>query len=369
MKDRVRVLYVNGNDMKRGGIEAFMMNYYHYIDKNKVQIDFIVHGNKKGVYDDEIIASGSKIYHVPIKSKHPLRYSAELKKVLKNEKYHIIHSHVDAMSGWVLKIAKECNIPVRIAHSHNTAHLTTNPIKVLINDYAKSQISCYATNRFACSRAAGEWLFGKKTSFEVINNAIDVEKFSFSEITRERIRKEFGFDCRYVIGHVGRFDYQKNQEFLIAVMKEVIITRPDALLVFIGEGATMPRIHDMVDENGLKDNVLFLGSRANINDFYNAFDAFVLPSRFEGLSFVAIEAQANGLPCLLSSQVTAEIAICQNVQFLNITEPFAWAEAICKCDIIRNSNAINNIKSAGYSIQVEAAKLQQFYIERGRMKC
>ena len=156
MKTPVRVLYINGNIMKRGGIEAFMMNYFRHIDHSKVHIDFLVHGYEKGVYDDEIIAAGSKIFHVPTKSKHPITYQKELQKLFKSEHFDIVHSHLDAMSGWVLKIAKRCGVPIRIAHSHNTAHLTTNFLKRIVNESAKKQITKQATDLFACSEAAGK---------------------------------------------------------------------------------------------------------------------------------------------------------------------------------------------------------------------
>ena len=210
LKTAVKVLYINGNIMKRGGIEMFMMNYFRHIDKSKVHIDFLVHGNENGVFDDEIIAAGSRIFHVPTKSKHPLTYQRELRKLFKSEYFDIVHSHLDAMSGWALKIAKECGVPIRIAHSHNTDYLTTNRIKRAINDYWKKQIPQYATYLFACSQMAGEWLFGKNSKFKIVNNAIELERFHYNEEIRNCIRKENNWDEMFVIGHIGRFDYQKN---------------------------------------------------------------------------------------------------------------------------------------------------------------
>lgn len=360
----IRVLYINGNIMKRGGIEAFMMNYFRHIDASKVHIDFLVHGYEKGVYDDEILASGSKIYHVPTKSKHPIRYQKELKKLFQTERFDIVHSHLDAMSGWVLKIAKECGVAVRIAHSHNTNHLTNNIVKRLANEYAKKQIPKYATDLFACSQAAGEWLFGQNAKFRVINNAIDVNKYRFDVGIRDKIRREYGWEQKYVIGHVGRFDYQKNQEFLVPVLKHVKEECDNAVLVFIGEGDTMSAVKELVHKNNLDQSVVFLGARDNVNEFYNAFDIFVLPSRFEGLCFVAIEAQTNGLVCILSDQITKETIICKNVTAISLSNMEEWANLVCNHRFLREANNVNLVKEAGYSISDEAKKLQAYYMKR-----
>lgn len=361
----VKVLYLNGNIMKRGGIEAFMMNYFRNIDHSKVHIDFVVHGYEKGVYDDEIKSAGSKIYHVPVKSKHPLIYAKELKKVFESDDYTIVHSHLDAMSGWTLKIAKECGIPVRIAHSHNTSFLTNNPIKIWINEYAQKQILKYATDLFACSEAAGEWLFGKQSKFQVINNAIDIKKYQFNKKKREEIRASCFWQDKFVIGCVGRFDYQKNQEFLIPILEKVLKEREDAILIFAGSGDTMKMVDELAKERKVEKSIVFLGSVDNVFELYNAFDLFVLPSRFEGLCFVAIEAQANGLECILSDQVTRETKICANTHFISLDEK-KWVEKIIRATGKRNINNAEQIKKAGYSIVDEAQKLQEFYWKKGQ---
>ena len=361
----IKVLYINGNIMKRGGIEAFMMNYFRNIDKSVIHIDFVVHGYEEGCYDNEIIAAGSKIYHVPTKSKHPFTYAKRLEKIFKSDNYSIVHSHLDAMSGWSLKIAKQVGIPVRIAHSHNTALLTKNPNKIWINEYAQKQILKYATNLFACSEAAGEWLFGKQSQFQVINNAIDVQKYQFNEEKREEIRTKYFLQDKFVIGCVGRFDYQKNQEFLIPVLEKVLKEKENAILVFLGEGNTMKMVNELAKERKVEKNIVFLGAVNNVFEFYNAFDLFVLPSRFEGLCFVAIEAQTNGLECILSDQVTRETKICTNTNFLSLEEK-KWANEIIRATGERNICNAEQIKKAGYSIVNEARKLQEFYLKKGQ---
>ncbi len=362
MKTKIRILYVNGNIMKRGGIEAFMMNYFRHFDREKMHIDFIVHGYDKGVYDDEILTAGSKIYHVPTKSKHPIRYSQELKKIFSEGNYDIVHSHLDAMSGWVLKIAKECGIPVRIAHSHNTDHLTTNSLKRMINDFSKKEIRKYATVKFACSVAAGKWLYGSE-DFIVINNAIEIERFAFDNAKRNELREKYNLDECFVIGHVGRFDYQKNQEFLIPVLKNVIEKRNNVKLVFVGTGDTQENVQQLVEQNDLTNDVLFMGSRNDVNEFYNMFDVFVLPSRFEGLGIVAIEAQTNGLHCLLSKCIPREAEISKGVSFLNINDEADWVKHLLNENGERVIWGEEAAITHGYDIKTEATKLENLYIK------
>lgn len=364
----VKVLYVNGNVMKRGGIEAFMMNYFRSIDKTKVKIDFLVHGYGKGVYDDEIIAAGSAIHHVPTKSKHPIRYAKELKRILVSEKYDIIHSHLDAMSGWVLKIAKECGVPVRIAHSHNTDHLTNNKLKRIVNDFAKKQIPLYATDLFACSRMAGEWLFGRDAKFFVVKNALPINKFKFDYSMRREIRNEHGWNDKIILGHVGRFDYQKNQEFLIELLQRLLNASSDYRLVFIGAGDDMENIKVLAEQKGVLEKCYFMGSRSDVNNYYNAFDIFLLPSRFEGLGIVAIEAQVNGLPSVVSNGVPEEAVLCENVIRLDLAKIQEWEKTVLNINLERNEANAIAVERAGYSIEKEAAWIEDFYISRGLKK-
>lgn len=355
----IRVLYVNGNILKRGGIESFMMNYYREFDKERIHVDFIVHGYEKGIYDDEILENGSIIYHVPTKSKHPIKYGRMLRKILTENHYDVIHSHLDAMSGWVLKIAKECGVPIRIAHSHNTDHLTTNKLKIIVNEYAKRQIPKSATHMLACSTEAGKWLFGTN-EFKIAKNAILVEKFVFDSTVRNQVREEWKIeDNSVVLGHVGRFDYQKNQEFLLAVLKGLLAKGINAKLVFVGAGYEETGFLSLVQNEKLSEYVHFCGSRSDVDRLYNGFDIFVLPSRFEGLGIVAVEAQVNGLPCILSNQIPKVVKIGQNVSFCAL-ETELWVNAISQLKKKRHNN-IAAVKKAGYDIQEQAEWLTQYY--------
>lgn len=362
-KTLIRILYVNGGLMNRGGIESFMMNYYRHFDRTKVQIDFIVHNaGGFGYYDEEIKQLGGKIYTLPQKSKHPLTYVHQLKKILKNGQYKVIHTHMDAMGAWVLKAAKECNIPVRIAHSHNTQHLTSNPIKLWFLERARKSITKYATHCFACSDVAGKWLFGN-TPFEIVHNAIDVQKFQFDADVRSQIRKEYGIgDDDFLIGHVGRFDTQKNHTFLIDVFADVQKLISNAKLMLIGEGA-MKEYIELKCKQMLMGGAIFTGGRNDVFRFYNAFDLFVLPSLFEGLCIVSIEAQANGCSNLLSSTITQEVNVSGKVKFAPLKKD-DWVKAIV--DIYNNRtehDSCVDLRKAGYDLETESQLLQAKYEE------
>lgn len=347
--------------MKRGGIEAFMMNYFRHIDRNRVHIDFVVHGYDKGVYDDEILAAGSKIYHVPTKSKHPIAYQKKLKEIFGSGEYQIVHSHCDAMSGWILKIAKKCGVPIRIAHSHNTNYLTQNPVKIFVNEISRKQITKYATHCFACGEKAGKWLFGSHP-FEIINNAIELQQFKYSDTIRIEVRKEFGFkEDEFVFGHVGRFDTQKNHAFLVQAFQKVAQKNKKVRLLLVGEGWLMDKVKKQVDDEKLLGQVVFAGSRADVYRLYSGMDCFLLPSLFEGLGIVAVEAQANGLPCLLADTIPSQVRLNPSVHFLPLDNN-VWAESMEKA--VTNSYRLKDVdlSKSGYDISKEAGILQNKYL-------
>ena len=361
----IKVLYVNGGIMNRGGIESFMMNYFRHIDRNRVQIDFVVHGYERGAYDDEIESRGGIIYHVPIKSKHPFTYKREIRKIFLSGNYKIIHSHVDAMSCWILQIAKNCGIPVRIAHSHNTSHLSNNKIKFFINEIARKNICKYSNYCFACSEAAGRWLFGKN-QYTVIPNAIDIHNYLYDEDKRNTLRQKLNINSDEVVfGHVGRFDTQKNHEFLMKVFCKISLNKEKIKLILVGDGWKKEYIEKMVIEYNLNDRVIFLGNQTNVNELYNVMDYFVFPSLFEGLSVVLVEAQINGLTCYTSDVISLEHNISGNVCFLPLQED-KWVDVLNDLNKPIRNNCIDKVRIAGYDIILAAKNLEDFYVNVGK---
>lgn len=359
----ISILYVNGGPMNRGGIETFMMNYLCHMDLNQIHIDFAVRGPERGTYDDELESLGCKIYRLPQRSKHPIAFQKKLRDILEKENYQVIHSHADAMSCWVLKVAKECGVPVRIAHSHNTQHLTTNPIKFQINEFARRNINKYATNRFACSDEAGKWLFGDGP-FMVVHNAIDANDFKFNADKRKALREKYAVsDDTILLGHVGRFDTQKNHAFLIDMFAELAKKNDNYKLMCVGDGWLRGDIEKQISENNLNDKVILAGQQENARDYYNVFDLYVFPSLFEGLSFVLIEAQANGLTCISSDGVPQETNLSGANKMLYLPlEKQAWVDKIIELGKPARYDGGKYVVEQGYDITHEAKKLEDMYL-------
>lgn len=361
----VRVAHIVGK-MIGGGVESFLMNYYRNIDKEKIQFDFIIDADSTVVPREEIEKLGGRIIEIPPYQKI-YSYIKELKKVLEENNYKIVHSHLNALSVFPLYCAYSVKIPIRIAHSHSTTNKKEwkkNIIKNLLRPFSK----LFATEYFACSEHAAKWLFGKKSVINknviIIHNAIDVEKFKYNDENRNKIRKEYGLENKFVIGHVGRFTMQKNHEFLIDVFSEVFKENKESVLLLIGDGPLEDKIRKKVNELGIEKNVLFLGVKENVNEFMQAMDCFVFPSLYEGLGIVLIEAQAASLKCIASTEVPIEVKILNNVEFLDLKNDdiIMWKNSILRVMEREKNNNTEIIRNAGYDINIENKKLLKEYI-------
>ena len=358
--DMIKILYVNGGTMDRGGVSTFMMNVYEKMHSEKIQIDFLVHTLSKGVRDEDILNLGGKIFRVPARGRNPLKNYRQIKQIMLNGKYDVVHAHADAGNSTILSIAKECNIPIRISHCHNTNYTNKSLLKRFLNDQFKKQIPRYATHLWACSEKAGEWLYGNH-SFEVIPNAIDVQKFIYSPQLSKDLRKELNLENKFVIGHVGRFDYQKNHDFLLKVFAEVINEREDAHLVLIGKGELEEVIKKQANQLGILDKISFLGESSNVNKLINVFDVGVFPSLFEGFSIAMVEMQANGLPLVVSDNVPSEINLTDNIRFLSLDETVKyWCKTILETKG-RDTGAVDKIIAKGYNLSDMVNKLTKTY--------
>ena len=359
-KEPIRILQCV-NDMHRAGLETMLMNYYRNIDRTKIQFDFLTHRPNKSDYDDEIISLGGKVYYAPrLYPQNYPKYFKWMKQFFKEHpEYEIVHSHIDVMSYLPLLAAKKNNVPIRIAHSHTTS--IDKDFKYLLKHYFKSRIKKVATNNLACGEKAGHFLF-KNSNFDIIPNAVDAEKFYFNNDIRQKKRKNLGLENKFVIGHVGRFCYPKNHKFLVDVFNEIAKTDENAILLLIGVGENYDKIKNYVSELKLNDKVIFLGNRADTNELYQVMDVFVLPSLFEGIPLVGVEAQFADLPCIFSDTVSTEVQFNDNVQYVNLKESLEkWAEIILsKKDNNRNSNK-EQIKNSKYDIKVAHKILEDYY--------
>lgn len=351
-----------------GGVESVVMNYYRHIDRTKIQFDFICDEDSTNIPYEEIEKLGGKVILIPPYQK-VFKYHKELKKVLKDENYKIVHSHINTLSVFSLYAAKCAGVPVRIAHSHSTTNKKEkkkNLLKQVLRPFSK----VFATDYMCCSELAGRWLFGNKEydngNVYLLNNAIDLDKFKYDEEKRKEKRKELNIeDSTFVIGHVGRFVEQKNHRFLIDIFNEVHKQKENSILLLAGQGPLMEEMKEKVRNLGLEKNVEFLGQRSDINELYQAFDVFCLPSLYEGLPVVGVEAQATGLLCMLSDDMTKETKILQSTQFLSLNQKASeWAKIILdKSKLGCNKDTVKEMSENGFNINIEANKLEKIYIK------
>ncbi len=365
-KEPIRVASVIGRYIG-GGVEAVTINYYRNIDKNKVQLDFICDEDSTNIPYEEIEEMGGKVIIIPSYSK-PFKYHKELKRVLKEGNYKIVHSNINTLSVFSLFAAKCAGVPVRIAHSHSTTNKKEkkkNLMKQVLRPFSK----VFATDYMCCSELAGRWLFGDKEydkgNVYLLNNAIDLDKFKYNESLRKKKRKELGIkDDALVIGHIGRFVAQKNHDFLIDIFNEIHKKNNNSILLLAGQGPLMEDIKNKVKELNLDDSVKFLGQRNDANELYQAFDVFLLPSLYEGLPVVGVEAQAAGLLCYLSDDMTKETKVLDITKFMSLNNtPEEWADNIL--DDVKKYKRIDTSKemtAKNFNIKEEAKKLEEYYL-------
>ncbi|WP_442911267.1 glycosyltransferase family 1 protein [Lachnoclostridium sp. An196] len=347
--------------MDRAGLENMLMNYYRNINRDKIQFDFLTHRPDRGAYDEEIEMLGGKVYHAPrlYPQNYPMYFKWMKNFFEEHSEYKIVHSHIDTMSYFPLLAAKKAGIPNRIAHSHSSK--LEKDLKLPIKFMALKLIPNVANHFCACGEVAGKFMFQKR-EFTVIRNAIDVKKFSFNNDIRNNKRKELRLKDAFVVGHVGRYCYIKNQLFLLDVFSEIKKDRQNAHLLLIGKGEDEKKIRNKIKQLHLEESVSLLIDRDDIDQLYQVMDVFVMPSLFEGLPVVSIEAQANGLPCIVSSNISREVKISKNIKMLDLKAGVnSWKNEIIATTTRRNPNAIDELERKGYNIAIEGKKLEEFY--------
>ena len=350
-----------------GGVESVIMNYYENIDRTKFQFDFICDEGSTNIPYEKIEKLGGKVILVP-PYQELFKYIKTLKKIFKENNYKIVHSNINTLSVFPLYAAKKVGVPVRIAHSHSTSNKKEwkkNAVKNILRPFSKRNANVY----FACSELAARYLFGNKTFEEgkvtIINNAINLEKFKFNQGKREKLRKELKIkDDEFVVGHIGRFVSQKNHTFLIDIFNELRKENNKAVLLLIGQGPLQDQIKEKVRELGIEDSVRFAGQVDNASDYYNAMDVFVLPSLYEGLPVVGVEAQANGLQCYFSTDMTKETKVLKKTKFISLNEGAKkWAKNILNEKNNRTEDTKEEMTEKGFNIIKEADKLKKIYLK------
>lgn len=352
-----------------GGVESVVMNYYRYIDKTKIQFDFICDEDSTNIPYDEIESLGGKVILIPPYQKI-FRYHRELKNILSEGQYKIAHSHINTISIFSLWAAKSAGIPVRIAHSHSTTNKKEkkkNILKQVLRPFSK----IFATDYMCCSELSGRWLFGNKEYLKgnvyLLNNAIDVDKFKYDENIRKQKRRELKIDDNtLVIGHIGRFVEQKNHRFLIDIFNYIHMKNENSILLLAGQGPLMNEIKEKVKKLQLDKYVKFLGQRNDVNELYQVYDVFILPSIYEGLPVVGIEAQATGNLCFFSDEMTRETKIIDTTVFISLKEDAKeWANKIVEeSKRYKKCNITHQITAYGFNIKDAVSKLEKYYYNK-----
>ncbi|MDQ6423272.1 glycosyltransferase family 1 protein [Paenibacillus sp. LHD-117] len=354
--------------MNRGGLETMLMNYYRQMREKGIQFDFLVHRTEEGHYDAEIASLGGRIFRMPqIRPGNYRRYFKQLDAFFAEHRdYKVVHSHMNENSGFVLRAARRAGVPCRIIHSH-LSDLGLD-YKYPFRLYARMSIKDHPSDYFACSARAGEWLFGKEKASSakvtVLHNAVNASEFRYDEAARVAVREELGAGDRIVIGHIGRFNEQKNHRFLLQIFEAIHRRNANTMLILAGDGHLRPAMEKEAEKRGISAAVKFLGVREDIAGLLQAMDLFLFPSLFEGLPVVLVEAQAAGLRCIVSDRITKESDITGRVSFLSLDQsPEVWSDAVL-ASTYEHADTRSQLKASGYDAETMADWLGAYYRSR-----
>lgn len=349
-----------------GGVEAMVLNYLsHFPNRDKFEFHIITQDINDLNCIKQFEKAGFVVHVTTHKRKSILKNVIETFKIFQQKKFDVAHSHMTLTNFYVLCLAKICGVKLRISHSHSAFREDTIAKKICFS-LLKVFNKFFANKYIACGYAAGEFLYGNrmmKNNVLIMNNAIDLDNFKYQTNIANSIRDKYQLEGKVCVGHIGRFTDTKNHEYLIEIFQEIKKLNKDTVLLLVGDGENRKYIEELVNSKGLDNSVVFTGNLSDTSDLYQAMDVFVLPSKYEGLPVVVIEAQANGLPCLISRNVDKHCAIASNVHFMSIEESSSkWAEAILELSQHpRNTNCTELLTQSGYNINLEAAKLEEIY--------
>lgn len=371
MSEPIRILNLF-TIMNRGGAETMVMNYYRKIDKTKVQFDFMVHRQERGAYDDEIEAMGGRIFRMcPIYPQNIFRYKRLLREFFDTHPEHrILHSHMSELGYFAFKEAVRHHVPVRICHAHNVPVFKYETLKEKIKRIPREILirlmRTYSTDYFACSKEAGLWLFGKsnKNKIVLLRNAIDLSLYRYVPSLSLSIKRQYNWEGKFIIGHVGRFSPQKNHTFLIDIFEAIQKEIPHSVLVLVGDGELRLTIEQKVKKFNLNDKVFFLGTQNELYKIYQCFDIFLFPSLYEGFGNVLVEAQACGVQCFTSEKVVPEYACVSSLlHYISLSKSASeWKDEILN---YRNSKKTEgSYINSDFDITTNAEWLTQYYINR-----
>ncbi len=362
----IRVAVIMGK-MHAGGKKNLVMEYYRHIDRSKVQFDFFCDTDSNSVPTEEIEKLGGRVYMIP-PYQNILANMKAMRKVFRENHYQILHGYNSTMNIFAMLVGKQCDIPVRINESISMGHKSDK--KNILKNLLKPFSTCFATHYMSNGEVCGRWQFGDKLfdagKVAVFKTVIDTEKHAYEPELREKCRREFGLEENIVIGHIGRFTAQKNTLFIIDIFNEIAKKESKAKLLLIGHGELEEEMMDRVKRYGIEDRVLNLGKREDIHQFYNAMDCFLLPSLYEGLPVVGVEAECCGLPMFFSTEIPRESSSCDDLgYFIGLDKSDKeWADKVLeetKKNMEMRTDRRDDVKAAGFDSCSEGKKLTQFY--------
>lgn len=356
--DILKIAQVIGN-AKSGGVISCVLNFYRHIDRTKFQFDFFTYGESP--YDEEIRSLGGRVFYFSDTHNFVKAYF-DLRRYFSLENYYAVHAHMTSLSFVPLLAAKSRGIKHRICHAHSTTHIKDK--NWIIKNILKRLSKMSASRMAGCSLYSSGWLYGEKDSYYafLLHNAIDLKRFGFVEKKDEELAKKYNLGGKKIIGSIGRLVFQKNYGFLIDAFYHLSKKKSDVDLVIVGDGKEKEKLLAKIQKLNLQQRVHILPDIKNVEEYYKIFDLFVLTSRFEGLPLVAVEAQAVGVPCLLSSEITKEVELGGKCEFLPIKESKIWADKMLNMlESTYRYDATSEIIDAGYEITTESVKLMQFY--------
>lgn len=369
MSDIYRVLHF-GMTNCIGGVETYLFQQYQHLDNERINYDFIdMTENNNMAYKDEIISKGSRVFSIEPRRRNPIKHYIQIMMLLfKYRKYYdaVVLNAASLEYVFPVFVAKLVGIKTRIIHAHNAgySHKITflRRILILFNTFLTNNS---VTKFFSCSKKAASWMFGDRENVTIVHNAVDAKRFRFNQKKRKRIREYLGIDNLILIGHIGRFCYQKNQEYLVEVLIEILKKNNEVKLCFIGEDGEFgyqQKIKNMIHNKGLDDKVVFLGKRKYINDIMQALDVLALPSNYEGFPVVGVEAQAAGLPLLCSDKITNELQFTRYVKFLSIEgNTKKWADTILEASSISHADNFSVLQEKNYDVSIMHEYVNQLY--------
>lgn len=367
-----RIIHIVPSLRRGSGVIGVVMNYYRNIDRGQIQFDFVYMLETENSFKEEIKSLGGNCYYIGKPGfMNFINVRRKFENVLKTYSYKIIHNHVSQIGMFLFSLACKNGVKEIILHSHNSNAAETK-FKTLRNNILNRLTVKFSTLYFACSLKAGRFLFGDKAvdnnEVYILNNAVDLESFKFSEQVRDCYRTKFNIEDKIVIGNIGRFCIQKNQLFLIDLFNYYHKNNPNSILILVGGGEMEDDIKTRIKDLQLDKDVIFTGVRKDISSLLSMMDILVMPSLFEGLPVIGVEAQANGIPCLFSSEITEETKVLDNVMFTNLNDSVQiWSENIDNLVKQPHLKCNRDMVDYGFCIKTESEKLTKYYISRINM--